>query len=769
MSLAGYRRVVGCFRTPLVALCVVVAATQLGHTQQRPDNRRSWNDYGGTPDNSKYLTLDQITKQNVTQLQVAWSYPTQDNVPYQWNPVVVDNMMYVLARNNSLVALDATTGKELWVHEGLDGIAIRGINYWESKDRKDRRLLFQYNSYLQAIDALTGKSIMTFGTNGVTNLREGLGRNAADIIQTQSRNPGKVFENLLILGSAPGEQYISPPGDLRAFDVITGKQVWTFHTIPRAGEFGYDTWPKDAWQYAGAANTWGELTVDPVRGIAYFPTGSPTYDFYGADRHGANLFGNSLLALDARTGKRLWHFQNIHHDLWDWDNVSAPVLTTIRKDGRTIEVVALAGKTGFLYVFDRVTGVPVWPIEERPVPASDIPGERASPTQPFPTAPPPFARQTFTVDDINPYILTPQEREEWKTRVSQARGGLQMFTPPSTIDTIQMPGNQGGANWGTTSSHPNDGTVYVLTVNAPALLKVATELPRRGGGGNQPVAPEVLALGTTVYNDKCGVCHGPDREGTGAAPGLIGVTTRMPADVLRLTITNGRDAMPPVELTPQEQTAVMAFLGTPAGGAPGGRGRGAGPGAESASGAPLGGPIVASGGAPAGRERPTRQPLYMEGPAYPPGVVGADLRYYSGYNVQMLIAKPPYATITAYDLNTGTIKWQVPSGGTDARAAAEGAPETGFMRHRAGMVTTSAGLLFHAGGDAKLRVYDTATGKVLHTMPLPSGSIGLPAMYEANGRQFFVVNATASDSPAIGTTSGTPKGYVAFALPAGSK
>ena len=246
-----------------------------------------------------------------------------------FNPIVVDNVAYVLARNNSLVALDATTGKEIWIHEDLRGIAPRGINYWESKDRSDRRLLFQMNSYLQAIDARTGKSIMTFGTDGVVNLREGLRRDPATLVKVQSSNPGKVFENLIILGSAAGEHYMAPPGDIRAYDVVTGRLAWQFHTVPHPGEFGYETWPKDAWKYIGGANNWGELSIDAARGIAYVPTGSPTYDYYGADRHGANLFGTSLLALDARTGKRLWHFQMVHHDLWDYDNTAAPQLATI--------------------------------------------------------------------------------------------------------------------------------------------------------------------------------------------------------------------------------------------------------------------------------------------------------------------------------------------------------------------------------------------------------------------------------------------------------
>ena len=368
-------------------------------------------------------TLTQITPANVSQLQLAWSYPTYDNVSYRFGPIVANDVAYVLARNNSLVALDATTGKEIWIHAELQGMAPRGINYWESPDGRDRRLIYQRNGFLEAIDARTGQSILTFGANGAVNLREGLGRDPKTIGQVQSPNPGKIFENLIILGSAPGEAYLSPPGDLRAFNVVTGALAWQFHNPPHPGEFGYETWPKDAWKYVGGTNTWGEISVDPVRGIAYFPIGSPTYDYYGADRHGANLFGTSLVALDARTGKRLWHFQMVHHDLWDYDNTAAPQLTTIRHNGQLVDVVAQAGKTGFLYVFNRVTGEPIWPIEERPVPKSDVPGEESWPTQPFPTNPPPFAKQSLNENEINQYILTPEERETWKTRIAAARKG----------------------------------------------------------------------------------------------------------------------------------------------------------------------------------------------------------------------------------------------------------------------------------------------------------------------------------------------------------
>jgi quinoprotein glucose dehydrogenase len=356
----------------------------------------TWSDFGGAADAAQYSALDQINRSNVSRLQVAWTYPTGDGGNYLFNPIVVDGVIYVQAKNNSIVALDAATGTERWAHDNVRGrVTSRGMNYWESQDRSERRLLFANNQFLQAIDARTGQSIPSFGVDGRVDLRSGLDRDPSKIT-VQSGTPGRVFENLIILGSATNQEYDSAPGDIRAFDVRTGKLEWTFHTVPRPGEFGYDTWPPDAWKTVGGANAWGELSLDVPRGIVYVPTGSPKYNFYGANRKGANLFGDCLLALDARTGKRLWHFQMVHHDIWDYDNATAPKLLTVRHDGALVDVVAQAGKTGFLYVFNRVTGAPLWPIEERPVPRSSMPGEEAWPTQPFPTAPPPFARQSFT-------------------------------------------------------------------------------------------------------------------------------------------------------------------------------------------------------------------------------------------------------------------------------------------------------------------------------------------------------------------------------------
>ena len=472
-----------------LVLVLVTVTVMAGAGQQTP---REWRDYAGGPDSSRFVAATQITKANLQQLDVAWTYPAGQS---DFNPVVVRGTVYGRGPNSSFVALDAATGKQLWIHEGLQGFNTRGVNYWESADGKERRLIFSLNNFLQELDAVTGEPVSSFGVNGRVDLRVGLDRDPTTISQ-QTRTPGRVFENLIIMGSATNQEYNSAPGDIRAFDVRTGALVWTFHTVPRPGEYGYDTWPPDAWKTVGGANNWGEQTIDIKRGIVFVPTGSAKYNFYGGHRKGANLFGDCLLALDARTGKRIWHFQTVHHDIWDLDNNSAPQLTTIRRDGKTIDVVAMASKTGYLYVFDRATGAPIWPIEERPVPQkTTVPGEELSPTQPFPTAPPPFSRQKFTVDDLNPYLLTPEEREQFRQRILNARNEGP-FTPIGFEDVIHMPGNQGGSNWGSTAANPSDGSVYVIGFNVPTIIRLLKAGETRGGqrGGK----PEVVQEGRYV-------------------------------------------------------------------------------------------------------------------------------------------------------------------------------------------------------------------------------------------------------------------------------
>jgi quinoprotein glucose dehydrogenase len=489
--------------------CISLGACKGSHDRNK-DQHRTWKDYGGGPDQSKFVEVDEINKSNVNQLQVAWFYPTGDDNVYQFNPLIVDNVMYVLAKDNSLVALDATTGKEIWIHANLRGISSRGINYWESEDKKDKRLLFQMNNYLQAIDANTGKSILTFGKAGLVDLREGLDRDPKTLTRVQSGTPGKIFEDLILLGSSTGENYVSTPGHLRAFNVVTGKLVWTFHTIPHPGEFGYETWPKDAYKYIGGVNVWGEISVDAARGIAYYPLGSPTYDYYGGDRIGSNLYGNSILALDARTGKRIWHFQTVHHDIWDYDLSAAPQLITVNHNGKKIDAVAVAGKNGSMYAFDRVTGEPLWPIEERPVPRSELPGEQSWPTQPFQTVIPPFGRQNMTSKDLSNVLMTPEERATWLKRIDSMRTGF--YTPVSmTHETLAIPGAVGGASWGSTAANPEKGLVYVRNIDWPSVYgRVEKRDPPTPGDG---VSNNIMGGGQEIYIKNCQACHGVEREG----------------------------------------------------------------------------------------------------------------------------------------------------------------------------------------------------------------------------------------------------------------
>src|SRR5688500_18621616 len=483
----------------LVAGSVAVAATL---AQSRADIW--WLGYSGGADNSRYFASRQIDKSNVARLQVAWTYPFGDTGSA---PIVVRGVIYGRGRNGSLVALDAATGRELWVRENMTGMTSRGMNYWESADGRDQRLIFAMNSLLQEVDAKTGESIMSCGSSVVVDLRLGLDdRDPASIGNIQSSIPGEVFENLVIVGSATGEGYMSPPGDIRAYDVLTGKLAWTFHTVPRPGEFGYDTWPEGAHKYAGGANTWGDITLDRKNGIVFFPTGSPTHDLYGADCAGNNLCGNCLLALDARTGKRLWHFQTVHHDLWDYDLAAAPKLLTVRHNGTPVEIVAQAGKTGFLYVFERLTGKPIWPIEERAVPKSDVPGEVSSPTQPFPTKPAPFARQAFTPDDVNPFMsVEEQEKLRQAVRDTDHKG---LFAPSSHLRYhIQFPGAWGGANWGSVAADPGTGMLFVRSLEMPSYRRMALSPERPGPpaikGGQREQD------GYAVYSQVCAACHGP--------------------------------------------------------------------------------------------------------------------------------------------------------------------------------------------------------------------------------------------------------------------
>ena len=730
-----------------------------GGEDTRNDQHKTWADYGGGPDQSKYRKLDQLTKSNVHQLEVAWFYPTSDNQIYQFNPIIVDDVMYVLAKNNSLVALNATTGEEIWIHANLGGMARRGINYWESEDRNDRRLIFQMNNYLQAIDAVTGESILSFGNNGLVDLAEGLDRDPKTIARAQSGTPGKIFEDLLLLGSSTGEGYMSSPGHLRAFNVITGEMVWKFNTIPHPGEYGYDTWPKDAYRYIGGVNTWGEISVDIERGIAYYPLGSPTYDYYGADRIGSNLYGNSILALDARTGKRIWHYQVVHHDIWDYDLAAAPQLVTVNHEGKQIDAVAVASKHGFMFVFDRVTGEPLWPIEERPVPPSHVPGEEAWPTQPFPTVIPPISRQGMTSADVSNYLLTPEEREMWKGKIDSMQTGF--FTPLShEKETLSLPGAVGGVSWGNTAANPEKGMVYTITIDWPSFyerLKTKEEI--------QSQSPAIQGKGATIYSQNCLACHGEDRAGL-SGPSLLELSGRVNMNDFKQVVISGRGEMPAFSHFDEEQIKdLYQYL--------------EGSTARFSTQDPKEyqmpeGPVVASGGAPGGKEiRRIETQGGMFGEPYPEGVEIPSQRYYQqgwGLNYPYLI-NPPWSEIVAFDLNKGTIKWRRALG-LDEDAAQEGGENTGVPRaQRNGMIVTSTGLIFSTSKDGKVYAFDAEDGRELWNSTLPTGTEGIPAMYEINGRQYLVVLASTplkfgkGESPPNEIKEENQGGYVVFALP----
>ncbi|WP_164549781.1 pyrroloquinoline quinone-dependent dehydrogenase [Altericroceibacterium xinjiangense] len=452
---------------------------------------KTWGSYLSGPDSSQYSSLDQITKANVSQLQLAWTFPTGEGQPPHFNPVVVHDTMYLL-NNNALVALDPASGTVRWQRKYEGRTGQRGLNYWESEDGIDRRLFFMMDGKLTAVSAVTGEPIATFGQAGGVDLRKGLPGDISKVRALQTDNPGRIFEDTIIMSLPAGAyDYASAPANIHAYDVRTGALKWTFNTVPQKGEFGYETWPETDHEQFGGVHNWSESTVDPETGIIFIPTGTARYDFYGGNRAGDNLFSNTLLALDARTGKRLWHFQTIHHDLWDFDIPQAPKLLTLRKDGKIIPVVIQATKQGYIYVFDRRTGAPIWPIEERPVPASDVPGEKPSPTQPIPTWPEPFARQTFTEAQINPYV-SPEDQAKLREILKTARNdGL--FTPPSLQGSISMPGHNGGANWGSSAVDPFQQRFFVVSKQMPTLdTLVLDKRPEalaampNGGGDVQP-------------------------------------------------------------------------------------------------------------------------------------------------------------------------------------------------------------------------------------------------------------------------------------------
>ncbi|CAN5211362.1 hypothetical protein BH23BAC1_BH23BAC1_33170 [soil metagenome] len=686
------------------------------------DERREWREYLGGPERNHYSPLDQINLSNVNQLQMAWQYHTKDSGQIQCNPIIVNGILYGMTAITQPFAVDAATGKEIWNKRDTTGAnslaSSRGLVYWENGN--DKRILYSSDSWLYAVDALTGEPIKSFGADGRTSLKAGLGETAKDKFVI-SNTPGTVYQDLIIMPLRISEGPDAALGHIQAFNIRTGKLAWVFKTIPEPGEFGYDTWPEDTYKNVdvGAANNWAGMAIDRDRGIVYVPTGSAAFDFWGGNRIGSNLFANTLLALDARTGKRIWHFQIVHHDILDRDPPAPPNLLTVTRNGKRIDAVAQVTKQGYVFLFDRVTGEPLYEIEDVPAPPTDIPGEEAWPTQPRPVKPEPYARQDFREEDINSYAENKDELIE-RFRKSRYEGP---FTPLSKQGTIIFPGLDGGAEWGGAAVDP-EGIIYINSNEMAWLISLDEARPKN--------AENFVSLGERIYEANCSACHGSERTGNPASgfPSLINIKDRQQREHVLDVISRGKGMMPAFsQLTEEEKSSLLAFL----------------------------------------YEETEPTPEFKE-PGLDMSEVKEPLVPYkiSGYSKFLdknghPAMKPPWGTLNAIDLNTGEYVWKVVYG-TTPELEAEGHPQTGSENY-GGPVITAGNLLFIAGTkDEMFRAYNKKTGELIWETKLPAAAFATPSTYEVNGKQYVVLACG-------GTKLGAPKGdsYVAFALPDNNK
>ncbi|KAA9349397.1 pyrroloquinoline quinone-dependent dehydrogenase [Larkinella humicola] len=670
-----------------------------------------WEEYNGNAEKNHYSSLNQITTENVSQLTKVWEYASggADSVgnqtQMQCNPIIIDGVLYGVSAGSQAFALDAATGRERWKTALADEtfkMTSRGVTYWAEGTTK--RIFFAYGHLLYALDAVSGKPVTTFGQAGKINLRDGLARTGADDYVI-SNTPGIIFENLIIVGTRVSEGPTALKGDIRAYDVRTGRLAWTFRTVPAPGEAGYDTWPKDGHLNVGGANNWMGMAIDRKRGIVYAPTGSAAFDFYGGNRLGANLFANCLLALNARTGRRIWHYQLVHHDIWDRDPPAPPNLLTVVQEGRKIDAVAQITKQGQVFVFDRVTGKPLFPIEEKPFPASDIPGEKAYPTQPIPLKPAPFTRQIFTEKDVNETVAN---REEVLSQLRASRTGTP-YNPLGRERTLFFPGTDGGAQWGGAAVDPN-GVIYIPAKEIPVYSSL-TDAPK----------PMAVSSAEKLYATHCGACHGADRRGdhSGAYPSLLAIADRMKPAAIQELLQKGRGMMPAFShLSSAERNAIVDFI--------------------------------------SGKKTAQNPVATSQARTWVPYIHTGYNRWYDskGYPV----SRPPWGTLTAIDLNTGDHRWQIPLGEFPALTK-QGIPPTGTDNY-GGPVVTAGGLIFIAATlDEKLRVFDRQTGKLLWETQLPAAGYATPATYSVQGKQYVVI---ACGGGKLKTRSGDR--YVAFAL-----
>ena len=711
-----------------------------------PIDYSGWTAYAGNKEGSRYSSNDQIHTGNVSILQPAWRYSSGDRdtgnrSQIQCNPIVVDGILYGTSARLKLFALNAATGEQRWIFDpeaedttvGKDGGAVfrvnRGVMYWQDSTGRDRRIFYSVGSRTFAINAADGRLIRSFGQNGHIELSDQLDREAGYNPYVASTTPGIIYGNLMILGTRVAESADAAPGHIRAYDVVTGQRKWIFHTIPHPGEPGYESWPDpEAYKKLGGANSWAGMSLDEKRGILYVPTGSVSGDFYGGFRKGSNLFGNSLVALEAATGKYLWHFQTVHHDLWDRDLPANPNLVDIEVNGKKIAAVAQITKQGYIFLFDRVSGKPVFPIEERPVPGEALPGEAVWPTQPIPVLPEPFARQQFSESDVSD--LDPATYPELLEQFRKVKYGIP-FHPPSKEGSWIFPGFDGGGEWGGAAVDPATGILYVHSSELPWSLTMI-DVPQTKESSSRPET-----RGQYVYQKHCLSCHGAGLEGNGSSyPSLLNLQQRFSGAQLRKTIENGGARMPAFgHLTEKDKQALAAYLLLPSG-------------------------------------RPADQPKEPGQAATPTHTARSILDEVpytmTGYN-RFLDRngypgiKPPWGTLNAVDLNTGKLLWKVPVG-EYPELTRRGIPITGTEGY-GGPLVTKGGLVFIAASrDARFRAFDKETGKQLWEAELPAPGYATPATYQVDGVQYVVI---ACGGGKIGSKSGDS--YLAFALPAAAE
>lgn len=719
---AGYRFIY-LFLIPAVLIIFLLSIE--GCTTKKTENFTTWEVYRGDDGSNAYSNLKQINTENVNRLKVSWLYQTGDKSDYfslECSPIIVGDTLYGISPRLKTFALNAVTGKPIWVfdpfgNESKEGGVSRGLTYWN--DGNDKRIITFVGNKMIELDAVSGKQIMQFGDSGYVNLNKNL-RNHDGLNLTEdvtNTSPAVIFKDLIITGSAVGEDYESSPGHIRAYDVRTGKMKWIFHTIPQPGEPGYDTWPEDAYKKAGGCNAWSGLSIDREKGIIFAATGAPSFDFHGGDRPGKNLYGNSVIAIDATTGKYIWHYQISHHDLWDYDLPAPPNLVTIKKDNKIIDAVAQITKQGFIFLLNRETGVRLFPVEEKVVAVSKMQDEQSWPTQPVPTKPLPLCRQRFDETEIT--NISP-EAHSYVLNVAKKYAWGDIYLPPTMEGIIQFPGFRGGAEWSGACVDMKTGIMYVGINDIPNITQLVKKTTDETAA--LPGMP-LKKAGGMIYRQNCSACHGLDLKGNGSFPPLFNIAERFkPLDV-KTVVEKGRGLMPGFsKLTEQDKSAILAYLFN-----------------------------VNS------KQVYQKQELKESAMQTRYNLKGyTQLLDQNGYPG----IKPPWGTLNAVDLNTGNILWKKPLGEYPALAA-KGITNTGTQLFGGGIVTAGGLIFIGASQDEKFRAIDKKTGKTLWEYQLPAGGYATPATYEVDGKQYVVIAAGG------GGRQRTKTGdyFIAFSLP----